>query len=861
MAKSATSSSWRYLATNYRGTAAILIGCLMLLITAAATHAAVFNIDQPNGANTIGGGSTYTFGQTFRCNATASSVVFTFNVDPGTTATSLNFSLLNLSANTTSSSPDINAVYDVQTITPSNGNQTVNFTTTNGCIEGRMEGIIIRGNSGNIILAGKTGGSVYDDGCYVEYQTGNTPAVACTADFQFWGRITTVAVAANNFTIVAQNNETLANSATFNATLTQGGVSQFFSTSSSSINSNITNGTYNVTVSAPTYFPTTWQNIDTSASSFSANLTQWAGIQVTDNYDNLTIGTVNVTFNGTTYTPTSATNLTFIPVRWILANFTMNSSNYAGQVVQNHNTSANRNVTTWQAVGTFTATQLHTGLTISNANFTVGTTTSTSLLWLRNTSTTVSVSHGLHRTTAGTISPGLFSNTSYTVTNVSTLLLNVSARAQYTNAILTNFSVQLQYGSTLFNTTTTNGTAFISIANTTYNVTIYPDGYQYQNVTVAFPHNTTLTAQYQFTLYTTNTFEIEVRDEDMNTRISANTTTFTFTFVGDTTSFTRTTTNGTLLASLIVPDTYDIRYDGGDLYPQRHYYTTLVNNSAQNLTLYALNNTRGTQTVITLENQNSEKIEGGIVKALRFYAATNTYRVVAMSKTNSLGQAGINLVRVGVVASGEIYKFIIVVNDTVQVTNPGLVFGDATYKVGLVEDFLTSFRAILGVNNATYNLSFNNDTSTFIFTWNDDSNIVRQGCLRIVQRSARGDTTIHNDCTIGSSGSASRTVNRSGTMLAFATIDTTTTNSAYLIDILEQDFARLFENFGKRGVYYQLIVTVMFTFALVFHPAAALIGLGLSYIFGAVLGLMAWPWSVLAGFLLLIGIAIWRMRA
>ena len=267
----------------------------------------------------------------------------------------------------------------------------------------------------------------------------------------------------------------------------------------------------------------------------------------------------------------------------------------------------------------------------------------------------------------------------------------------------------------------------------------------------------------------------------------------------------------------------------------RSYY--LINYSLTNVAsyvyLYLLSTANSSKVYVYTKDQDDEALKGHYVKALRYYPGTNTYRTVEISKSNNDGVSLFHLVGYDVW-----YKFFVQDGtQTIFVSESTKILSSEIYfYIRIIEDPVSIFSR---ARNLDYDLLYDNVTQTFVFTYNDVSNIVRDGCLVVSKMGQRSDEVLCNTCETSSATTLSCTIpgTMSGTYIAKAYIDTTSINSNFLVDFIEVIVSVTHEMFGQVGTISTFILGGTFAFIGLWNPVAAVMLSIVALIFSVWLGI------------------------
>jgi len=178
------------------------------------------------------------------------------------------------------------------------------------------------------------------------------------------------------------------------------------------------------------------------------------------------------------------------------------------------------------------------------------------------------------------------------------------------------------------------------------------------------------------------------------------------------------------------------------------------------------------------------------------------------------------------------------------------------------------FYSINTINNVLGNITYDNTTQVFTYTYVDPSATIRQACLNIVRRTPMRDINVSNQCSTSVSGVINYNISSlpaTGIIIAKALIDTNSTNSWFLQDEyqlqLDQAYKTIFN--GYQGILFTLIFVSVFGMMGLWNPTVAIT---LSILGLAVSGILGFISFSLGGFNLLIIILIvgiwsaWKTR-
>lgn len=281
---------------------------------------------------------------------------------------------------------------------------------------------------------------------------------------------------------------------------------------------------------------------------------------------------------------------------------------------------------------------------------------------------------------------------------------------------------------------TVSGVSTFYVTNGTYNISVDPPGYTLNSTTFTI---TGQTIQVNLTVYENTVLNVTFRDA-----ISRNIITYaniSIDFISDAQSASYYTDNGTLYVALLAPATYTLRYSAPG-YPLQFNQFTINNRTFDTLTLYLMNATNAQNITVSVIDENTLPVEGATVTTLRYDITTNTYLEQESAITNFQGQTQFSMQM-----NLEYYKFLISYNgELLLTTEPDQIHDTSlTFQIVIGETATQSFQEYLDVS---YNLSFNNVTRNFAFTYSDLTNTLSGACLYVYIVDLIGRTLINSSC-------------------------------------------------------------------------------------------------------------------
>jgi len=322
----------------------------------------------------------------------------------------------------------------------------------------------------------------------------------------------------------------------------------------------------------------------------------------------------------------------------------------------------------------------------------------------------------------------------YGIIDIIDYSFSISAKNIVTGLSINNFSAVVN--GTNYNTT--NGTIITSIYNSTSLINLSVDSVNFSSAT---ENNYNVSFDYIATLYPENTINITFYDELNSSLI--NYTNISVELISDDYSYNYTTSNGSIIPTLIFPSSYYIRYTA-DNYAIGNYYFSLVDDTYNTLSLFMIPIATSDNLTVNVFDTLSNAVVGANIKLLKYFVVTNTFSQVSAAQTNFEGK-----VRFPIEKYTEFYKFLVEYeSETVLTTTPTYITGD---EINLYVNLLESGFDTLFSNTGLYGkISYLNTTNILKYVYDDEDNIASGGCFYAYRLSVSGETLVNTSCGSGS---------------------------------------------------------------------------------------------------------------
>lgn len=338
------------------------------------------------------------------------------------------------------------------------------------------------------------------------------------------------------------------------------------------------------------------------------------------------------------------------------------------------------------------------------------------------------------------------------------------------------------------------------------------------------------------------------------------------TSLAETYSFNRNSTSGSY-PFCIYPawasyqiNTFDTASNPNGFSPRNHIFNQAsVNNQTQNVSIYLLDSTNSTATVIKTVDPNLNPIPLITVRVQRYYPELNQYIEVDNGITDNLGQTVVQTQQFYAT-----YKFLfyngtnlLLQTDPSQVvcySNPCVI----TYVMnGTVAN---NFQNYLHTG-ISYSLGFNNNTNNVTFVFTDANGLTNNFNLLVQNYNATGTTTVCNASVSGASGTAICGLSGQPNGTYFAQAYYNQGGTTQVIDRITANIeTNAVQMFGKEGLFWSLFFILEMAMVGMWNPAVAvgMVIVGIISIFA--FGFVSMSYLVVVSMIILGGVVISQLK-
>lgn len=294
-------------------------------------------------------------------------------------------------------------------------------------------------------------------------------------------------------------------------------------------------------------------------------------------------------------------------------------------------------------------------------------------------------------------------------------------------------------------------------------------------------------------------------------------------------------------------------YSNLPTYAEKNYYLVdyPLNATQQDITLYLTNGT--TQVTLSIRDYNDDPITDAYISVLSYDLGTNSYTTTEIVKTDTEGDAFIQIIQ-----NTAWYSFLVEYDGEViiQTLPTKITTSSLTLRANLETDYFASYDVTHGI---TSDLMFNNNTGTFSFTFSDPTGGVTQGCLVLTRISINGETQLNISCATSSAATILVTIPEAfGTNSYKAEGYATISNQNFLLETETYSYNKTFKTFGLEGIFLSMLLILTLVMVGLWHPVASVVLMVVGVIATNVMGLFYLNWTYIITFIILAVITIYR---
>lgn len=419
---------------------------------------------------------------------------------------------------------------------------------------------------------------------------------------------------------------------------------------------------------------------------------------------------------------------------------------------------------------------------------------------------------------------------------------SITAKNNITNTLINNFSASITFinssGSSQSINYNSSAAQILTLLNNSFvgliNITVSASNYSSRTYT-----NYNVSGNLIAYLNPVSSALINIYDENTNQLITN--TNFSVQFISSTGGYNYTTTNGTLYATLITPNTYTVLYSAPG-YQQRSYAITITNSDTSYVNIYTSNLSTYLNITVSVVDQNNNPIENALVYVNKYSSITNTFQLVSIVQTNYQGYGVFQGILNTQYYSFQVYYPTGTIRKSTEKTF--LFTSPITLQINTQDVPLDRYYASLLVLSS---LTFDTTLNQFSYVYSDPAGILTKSCLDLYAIKISGNVFLNQTCVNAAAGSMSvGVINTSGSIYLAKT--SYYYNTAIIQGkSLQKQFASTAMNLGLYGVFLTVFLMITFAFLGKDNPQNAIILTGLPLGLCAMLGIILLSWQSIIG--------------
>lgn len=278
-------------------------------------------------------------------------------------------------------------------------------------------------------------------------------------------------------------------------------------------------------------------------------------------------------------------------------------------------------------------------------------------------------------------------------------------------------------------------------------------------------------------------------------------------------------------------------------------------NATQIINLYLQTDT--TPVVFKVVDYGTNPVADAYIYIQKWDSATNSYLATETLKTDSNGEAIGNIVLLT-----QFYKFIIVYNGETKLVDPTtqgvkLYTNTRTFKISTgIQEWFEHYDDAFKVGG---DVTFNNASKSFTFTWLDADSNMDYGCLKVTQKNSSGSYTLSDNCVASVTATIVYTITpfngSSYTGIGYMMIG----DDIIVIDTETVSFKEQFQKLkdtgkSKEALFFAMLLVLSLTLLGLPYPDISFILFIVGIVFTSILGLWQISMGMIIGIIVLGGI-------
>lgn len=321
-------------------------------------------------------------------------------------------------------------------------------------------------------------------------------------------------------------------------------------------------------------------------------------------------------------------------------------------------------------------------------------------------------------------------------------------------------------------------------------------------------------------------------------------------------SYEFTATNGTYtLQDVYGTDDYIITYTS-EGYVQREYYFTHIAGSRTTINLFLLNDTLDTIITALVLDELSNEVSSATIKAQRKNLSGTNYYTVEMCETGFTGECILHLELYDTT-----YRFLVIYEGETKLSSSDqkILSSDLIFRINLGSNPFTMYDELFSISG---DVSYDNTTTLYTYTWNDNNNRVVTACLKIVGKTKLIRQTIVTTCSSSDSGTLTYPITPSDYDEFTGTGYIVTTGGEEIIIDAYTFFARGDNALGLLGLFiFGFIIAGSVAFIGLWNPAVAPVLISCVLVFSYWLGFINVSSAIIGAVAVIAGIVVFMVRS
>jgi hypothetical protein len=256
-----------------------------------------------------------------------------------------------------------------------------------------------------------------------------------------------------------------------------------------------------------------------------------------------------------------------------------------------------------------------------------------------------------------------------------------------------------------------------------------------------------------------------------------------------------------------------------------------------------------------VRDTNDDPVEGVYIYIKSYDIGTDSSKTTEIVRSDADGEA-----LAQIMLNDQFYLFDLIENGVLieQTTVPQKIISQ-TNNIFRIDDDDSFFSYLNTIQNAVTNLTFDNSTLGFTYSFTDTTGGIKEGCLVIRRNTGFSDAIEDQSCITSSSGTITLNISNPKND-RFTAVGYLKLNPTQTTDVLDMNFDNLHDALGLMGMLFAAFLTLTLIMIGIFKPGVSLIGAAAGLVVASFFSVVDISRALLMGVIVVIIVTIIRIK-